>query len=69
MTLYTPLSDHDIFPTDQSLFQIRQVVTSNNQMMLVDSLDNGKYRIVQLLSTDPQDYLSPSLTPGEIIGE
>lgn len=69
MTLYTPLSEHDIFPTEQSLFQTRQVLTSNNQMMLVDGLDNGKYRIVQLLSTDPQDYMSPLLTPGDIIDE
>lgn len=69
MSLYTPLNEHDIFPTDQSLFQTRQVVTSNNQTMLVDSLDNGKYRIVQLLSTDPQDYISASFTPGEIISE
>lgn len=69
MILYTPLNEHDIFPTDQRLFQSRKIVNSNDQMMLVDSLENGSYRIVQLLSTNPQDYLSDSLTPGEIISE
>ena len=69
MILYTPLSEHDIFPTDQSTFDNRKVVNTNDQTMLVDSLGDGSYRIVQLLSTNPQDYLSQSLTPGEIIND
>ena len=69
MILYTPLSEHDIFPTDQSIFDNRKVVNTNDQTMLVDSLGDGSYRIVQLLSTNPQDYLSQSLTPGEIISD
>ncbi|GGM21844.1 hypothetical protein GCM10011351_04640 [Paraliobacillus quinghaiensis] len=69
MILYTPLCEHDVFPTDQSLFDSRKVVNTSDQTLLVDSIGNGSYRIVQLLSTNPQDYLSQSLTPGEVISE
>ncbi|WP_138414731.1 YlzJ-like family protein [Aquibacillus sediminis] len=67
MILYTPLSEQDIFPTEQTSYDSCQTIQVNGRMVQAERLDDGSYRVVQLLSTDPQDYLNSAFTPGEII--
>jgi len=35
--------------------------------VLLEPAENGNYRICQLLSTDPDHFLDPSLAPGTLI--
>jgi hypothetical protein len=35
--------------------------------LLVNSLSGGKYKVIRIISTDPQDYLNPQWQPGTII--
>ncbi|MBA2174053.1 YlzJ-like family protein [Halobacillus locisalis] len=63
MILYTPLSEHDIFPRqDES-----NVVYHKHKNCPVKCMDdgNGKRQIVQVLSTDPSHYMDPELQPGQ----
>jgi hypothetical protein len=67
MILYTPLSDTDIFPEDQLNYTKHQMLSVNGVSVQAESLENGAYRIVQVLSTDPQDFMKSDLAPGTII--
>lgn len=64
MILYTPLSNEDIYPAeDQSNYEY---VNVDGKTVCVDEQE-GKHTIVQLLSTNPHDYMSTSFQPGEEI--
>ncbi|SHF52883.1 YlzJ-like family protein [Ornithinibacillus halophilus] len=67
MILYTPLSENDVFPTNETDYTNRQCVSYNGKSCYVEQTENGEYRILQLLSTDPKDFLDMSYTPGNII--
>ncbi|SET39864.1 YlzJ-like protein [Salinibacillus kushneri] len=64
MILYTPLSEHDIFPPDEEEYNQYKWVTVENRVMKVQDLKDGTYEILQTLSTDPNDYLNNQFTPG-----
>lgn len=68
MILYTPLANEDIFPADQG-FGNRQVVSYNGKSMYCEKKTDGTYEILQLLSTDPQDFLNQQFSPGTIISK
>lgn len=67
MILYTPLSESDIFPTAENLYTNRQCITYEGRTVFVEKNSSGEYQLVQLLSTDPQDYLNNMYTPGTIL--
>jgi hypothetical protein len=67
MIHYTPLSESDIFPTDNQVYNNRQCISYEGRMMFVEKNTSGDYQVVQLLSTDPQDYLNEKFIPGSII--
>ncbi|MDC3414084.1 YlzJ-like family protein [Aquibacillus sp. 3ASR75-11] len=67
MILYTPLSEHDIFPEDQSKYSNLELISVNGVSVQATRLKNGSYRIVQVLSTNPQDFMKSDLAPGTII--
>ncbi|WP_042144727.1 YlzJ-like family protein [Paucisalibacillus sp. EB02] len=67
MILYTPLSESDIFPTAENVYTNRQCVTYDGRTVFVEKNSNGEYQLVQLLSTDPQDYLNDKYIPGSIL--
>lgn len=64
MILYTPLSESDIFPSEESVHHKRSCVTHNGRSLYVEENDDGSYQLLQLLSTDPNDFLDTSYTPG-----
>lgn len=61
MILYTPLSHQDVFPnTFESTHEYIQV---QGKTVCVDKQEES-YKIVQLLSTNPVDFLDISFQPG-----
>ncbi|WP_245902311.1 MULTISPECIES: YlzJ-like family protein [Gracilibacillus] len=64
---YTPLSYEDMYPVEVSEHQKYQCITYKNKQCLMEKLDNGDMRLVQLLSTDPNDFLLAEFSPGSII--
>ncbi|QTM99466.1 hypothetical protein ERJ70_09205 [Sediminibacillus dalangtanensis] len=67
MILYTPLTEDEIFGVDQEAFANRQFININGRTVHVERNKDGSYSILQLISTDPQDYLDETYTPGTII--
>ncbi|WP_217585553.1 YlzJ-like family protein [Lentibacillus saliphilus] len=67
MILYTPLSETDIFPTDEQTLVKRQCMTHQGKMCFVEQKGDGSYEMLQLLSTDPNDFLNGDFQPGTII--
>lgn len=65
MILYTPLSQEEIFPEEETTN--RKFISYEGKTLCVDQLEDGAYSLVQLLSTDPEDYLDPTLSPGSIL--
>ncbi|MFC4557179.1 YlzJ-like family protein [Virgibacillus kekensis] len=67
MILYTPLSPNDIFPSEEKDFNNRQCVNYNGKQLYVEQTEDGGYRLLQLLSTDPQDFMNSDYNPGTIL--
>ncbi len=67
MIHYTPLSEHDIYEDDPTSYEKQHIVSLNGKSMKVNQMDDGSYQLVQLLSTDPQDYLDQRYIPGTIL--
>lgn len=63
MVLYTPLSQSDIFPEDSSSSN-RQCITYQGKTLYVEESKDGSYELLQLMSTDPQDFLNTNFSPG-----
>lgn len=42
-------------------------ITKNGQLLLIEPISFNRGKIVRLFSSNPQDYMNPSLQPGEII--
>ncbi|WP_368654875.1 YlzJ-like family protein [Ornithinibacillus sp. 4-3] len=65
MILYTPLSMEEIFPaTDSSTTQLIQY---EGKHCYAEPLEDGQYKLVQLLSTNPHDFLEVNYMPGRVI--
>ncbi|MEC5422636.1 YlzJ-like family protein [Virgibacillus sp. C22-A2] len=67
MILYTPLSEADIFPQSTDSLTNRQCVTYNGRTMYVEQTSDGSYQLLQLISTDPKDFLDDTYLPGTIL--
>lgn len=63
MVLYTPLSVEDIFPNYDSNYQM---VTYKGRSVYARKLE-GKWQLVQLMSTNPNDFLQSDFAPGVIL--
>ncbi|HLS60212.1 MAG TPA: YlzJ-like family protein [Virgibacillus sp.] len=67
MILYTPLSKSDIYPEDHSETSKRKSILHEGKLLYVEESEPGSYQLLQLLSTDPQDFLDAKYSPGENI--
>lgn len=67
MILYTPMSPAEIFPHDTNTLASRQFIVYQGRNMYVEQREDGSYQLLQLLSTDPQDFLNDTFTPGTIL--
>lgn len=57
MILYTMMPDYLVFPTDSSEYVKVEQAVVNGVQMAVRKTENESYQIVQVLSTNPNDYL------------
>ncbi len=64
--LYTPLSYEDIHGFGDE-YQQYEVIMYQDKQCCVERMQNGDCRIIQLLSTDPNDFLMNEFMPGTII--
>jgi len=65
---YTLFTGEFIMNTEEKEKQRKIIEINKNIKLLVEETDKkGEYKILQILSTDPQIYLRPDLTPGTII--
>ncbi|SES76706.1 YlzJ-like protein [Oceanobacillus limi] len=67
MILYTPLAETDIFPHEAGENVNRECINYNGKQVFVEKNKDGSYQLLQLLSTDPQDFLDDNYSPGTII--
>lgn len=67
MILYTPLCQEDIFPVDHEYFSTHQYISYQGKVLFVEEIEKGSYELLQLVSTDPQDYLNKDFAPGTIL--
>jgi len=44
-----------------------QEITYRGRRLRVVPLPDGKYRIAQLISSNPRDFLSPEFAPGRVL--
>ncbi|PYZ93087.1 ribonuclease [Salipaludibacillus keqinensis] len=64
MILYTYQQIDSIFPVEESDYQAQQVVDIPGGQLMLEQVSD-EYRIVRLLSTDPNLFLDPRYTPGQ----
>lgn len=64
MVLWTVMPDEVIFAQDYS--PVFEDVEIAGTRMLVEKTAGDEYRVVRLLSTDPQDYLRNDIQPGTV---
>ena len=64
MILYTPLALEDVLQGMDEMTAKRECVSYQGRMFYVDKMENGDYQLVQLISTDPNDYLNQQYLPG-----
>ena len=64
MVHYTPLSYHDIYQQDTAQYEMIQY---KGKMVSVQKNEQQQYQIMQLVSTDPNDFLNQAFTPGSIL--
>lgn len=66
MILYTPLSREDIYQQELN-HEAYSLIQYQDRLCYAEKLSDGQYRLLQLLSTDPNDFLEESFVPGTII--
>ena len=64
MILYTPLAMEDVLQGLDEISAQRECVSYQGRMFYVDKMANGDYQLVQLMSTNPNDYLNQQYLPG-----
>ncbi len=67
MILYTILPHEAVFPTEQSAYEQQKMIEWNGVQLLVERTSLTECRVVQVLSTNPQDYLNEATQPGQML--
>ncbi|MEI5906240.1 YlzJ-like family protein [Bacillus spongiae] len=68
MILHTTVPYELIFPTAINLYDEQKMVTFNGIPVIVQQDQQG-YRVVRVLSSDPQHYMNDSITPGQYLSD
>ncbi|TSB46462.1 YlzJ-like family protein [Alkalicoccobacillus porphyridii] len=67
MILYTMMPQEEIFPPDEEAFKQQLHLPIEGGSLIVQRLDEGRYKVVQLISGNPSLYLHPQYSPGAIV--
>lgn len=67
MILYTPLAFEDVFPTpEEKIVTLERWI--HGRLCLLRRDADGTLRLERVLSTEPSDYLDPTLQPHQEVG-
>lgn len=67
MILYTTIPHEIIFQENERSNQNEKTIEIDGGMLVVEMLSEQQYKIVRLISSDPNLYLNPQYAPGQII--
>lgn len=67
MILYTTMPQELIFQDSNDSFTKQTILEHNGLSLVVEPVSTNQCRIVQVLSTNPYDFLNEAYTPGAII--
>ncbi|MDP3487142.1 MAG: YlzJ-like family protein [Bacillota bacterium] len=66
MVLYTIVPEEIVFQSKEEICASQEIVY-NGKRVLVQPIDFKSFKIVQLISSDPSDFLLTDFQPGSII--
>ncbi|WP_017753815.1 YlzJ-like family protein [Calidifontibacillus oryziterrae] len=67
MIMYTTMPHELIFQENESVFSKRKMMNVNGISLIVEPLSQEECRVVQVLSTNPYDFLYEAYSPGSIL--
>ncbi len=67
MIMYTTMPHELIFQENLDAYSKQSIITVNGLSLVVEPISNEECRVVQVLSTNPYDYLNNAYSPGSII--
>jgi len=67
MIIYTPLPIESVLNNPEEHQPQYMEINYQGKKVIVESVDAYQAKIVQLISSNPNDYLDSSYTPGKII--
>ena len=67
MIIYTPLPIEQVLEGNSDFSPDYKEIEKDGCILLIEPISFSEGRIVRLISSNPQEYLKPTLQPGEII--
>ncbi|EKN63941.1 YlzJ-like family protein [Schinkia azotoformans] len=67
MIMYTTMPHELIFQENLDSYSKQSIINVNGLSLVVEPLSNEECRVVQVLSTNPYDFLNNAYSPGSII--
>jgi hypothetical protein len=67
MILYTMMPHDQIFPPSGEETGNQVMITYNGIPVMAEWAENHEYRVIRVMSTDPNHYMDPSCMPGSKI--
>lgn len=67
MILYTTMPQELIYQTDESEYGKQLLIEYQGVPVLVELDENHDYRVIRVMSSDPNVYLNNSLSPGAVL--
>lgn len=67
MILYTMIPHEMIFQENDDSFLKEETLEIDGGLLVVQMISEHEYKIVRLISSDPNLYLNPRYAPGQIV--
>lgn len=67
MILYTTMPQELIFQENNDAYLKQTIIEVNGLSLVVEPISNDQCRVVQLLSTNPNDFLNNAFAPGSVL--
>jgi len=67
MVLHTIVPEEIVFQGQQEELSGSQEIEFKGKKVLVQPLDFKRFRVVQIISSDPTDFLDSELQPGAVV--
>lgn len=67
MILYTMMPHEQVFPPSSEETVNQVMITYNGIPVMAEWTENHEYRVLRVMSTDPNHYMDPACMPGSKI--